>query len=217
MKLRAALLLTCMVTVPALAMFSHKLSASTRQALRRGVWESFLDPATDATDGMGPAPEASTPLPGNAITPVGGVAEVPVAPPPGVAPPATAPVPEPPVTPMFAPPARPDPAPHRGDPATGATAGPAAALPATEATHAATLESRLRALGATGIDWTPAQGGDGLHRCRCRIPADPSGQLQRVFQASAADPVTALDSLVGQVTAWSMRSRDAGGETRPTR
>ena len=71
------------------------------------------------------------------------------------------------------------------------------------------LESRLRSLGATSIDWTPAQGGDGLHRCTCRIPAEPTGQLHRVFQASATDPLTALDSLVGQVTAWSMRAGQA--------
>lgn len=73
------------------------------------------------------------------------------------------------------------------------------------------LEARLRALGATSIDWTPAQGGDGLHRCSCRIPADPTGQLQRVFQSAAADPVAALDNLVGQVTAWSMRTKAVPG------
>ena len=64
-------------------------------------------------------------------------------------------------------------------------------------------------MGATQIDWTPAQGGDGLHRCSCRIPAEPTGQLHRVFQAAAADPLVALDNLFGQVSAWSMRSEGA--------
>ncbi|MCY3014540.1 MAG: hypothetical protein NT171_07545 [Planctomycetota bacterium] len=78
-----------------------------------------------------------------------------------------------------------------------------------EANGRESLEARLRALGATQIDCTPAQGGDGLHRCSCRIPAEPTGQLHRVFQAAAADPLVALDNLVGQVTAWSMRTGGA--------
>ena len=96
-------------------------------------------------------------------------------------------------------------------------------LPIGEANGRESLEARLRALGATQIDWTPAQGGDGLHRCSCRIPAEPTGQLHRVFQAAAADPLAALDNLVGQVSAWSMRTGGAAeggvaaGATMPRR
>jgi len=87
--------------------------------------------------------------------------------------------------------------------------GAESSLPIGEANARESLEARLRALGATQIDWTPAQGGDGLHRCSCRIPAEPTGQLHRVFQAAAADPLAALDNLVGQVSAWSMRTGGA--------
>ena len=209
MKLRAALLLACMITVPMLAMFSHKVSASTRQAIRKRIWDPMIDSAATS---LGWSDGAAT-RSGAAATGVDSLAAgMPgtVHGDPGQAstegsdrfPGAEAP---PPVTPMFADrPRSPDPAvalPPAAD--TLPSAGPAVGV----AGDLSSLEARLRALGATGIEWTPAQGGDGMHRCRCRIPADPSGQLQRVFQASAADPVAALDSLVGQVTAWSLRTR----------
>jgi hypothetical protein len=37
------------------------------------------------------------------------------------------------------------------------------------------------------------------------VPADPSGQLQRVFQSSNPDPVVALKNLHGQVQFWKHR------------
>ena len=211
MKLRAALLLACMITVPLLAMFSHKVSASTRQSIRNRFWDPMVDSAKASLGwsegpisrpgpaGVG-AGSLTTALPGDVhgdterapVEDSGGA---------GGAPP-------PPVTPMFADRPR---APDAADatPLVGTAVGSEGNL--------SSLEGRLRALGATGIEWTPAQGGDGLHRCRCRIPADPSGQLQRVFQASAADPVAALDSLVGQVTAWSLRARAEAGQARSER
>jgi hypothetical protein len=44
-----------------------------------------------------------------------------------------------------------------------------------------------------------------MHRCSCRVAADPSGQLQRVFQSSGRDPVVAMQQLLGQVEAWKER------------
>ena len=41
------------------------------------------------------------------------------------------------------------------------------------------------------------------------MPAEPTGQLERVFQASGPDAITALEALVGQVTAWSARQGTA--------
>jgi hypothetical protein len=35
---------------------------------------------------------------------------------------------------------------------------------------------------------------------------DPTGQLQRLFQAAAADAATALDALAEDVTAWRQRT-----------
>lgn len=207
MKLRAALLLVCMITVPMVAMFSHKVSASTRQAIRKRFWDPMVDSAAAGLGWtVGPAPRNGSLAPG-----IDSLAAAM----PGTSPdaPDRAAVedagflggePPPPVTPMFADrPRAAEAAPRAATPDAARLAGPAGDGPG----DLASLEARLRALGATGIEWTPAQGGDGLHRCRCRIPADPSGQLQRVFQASATDPVAALDSLVGQVTAWSLRTQ----------
>ena len=117
---------------------------------------------------------------------------------------------------------QPPPSPPTASPST-ILGGAESSLPIGEANGRESLEARLRALGATQIDWTSAQGGDGLHRCSCRIPAEPTGQLHRVFQAAAADPLAALDNLVGQVSAWSMRTGGAAeggmaaGATMPRR
>jgi hypothetical protein len=183
MKLRSALLVACMIVVPSLAMFSHKIPSSTRVALRRQMWEPMIDTARAAC-GL-PAVEQRAPAPFLPTGPMAG-------------PPATAP--------------RAEQAPSAVTPP-GTLPGTIEARPMEVGSGLGAdegrlgLEARLRSLGATRIEWTPAQGGDGLHRCSCRIPAEPTGQLHRVFQAAAADPVAALDSLVGQVTTWSMRVR----------
>ena len=67
------------------------------------------------------------------------------------------------------------------------------------------VEERLAALGAISFDCQPLQGTDGVHRCSCRVAADPTGQLQRVFQSSGPDPVSAMSTLLDQVTAWKQR------------
>lgn len=63
---------------------------------------------------------------------------------------------------------------------------------------------QLAALGAVAFECTAMPTG-GLHRCSCRVPADPSGQLHRVFQSSNPDPVVALKNLLGQVQFWKHR------------
>ena len=63
------------------------------------------------------------------------------------------------------------------------------------------VERQLTALGAVAFACTQSPTG-GLHRCSCRVPADPSGQLHRVFQSSNPDPVVALRNLLGQVQFW---------------
>jgi hypothetical protein len=183
MKLRSALLVACMIVVPLLAMFSHKIPSATRVAVRRQMWEPVIDTARAAC-GL-PAVDQRAPAPFLPTGPMAG----------------------------------PSPTAPRAEPGPSTATPPAALQGAIEAQPMEVgsglgadgsrlgLEARLRSLGATRIEWTPAQGGDGLHRCSCRIPAEPTGQLHRVFQAAAADPVAALDSLVGQVTTWSMRVR----------
>ena len=187
MKLRSALLIACLIVVPLLAMFSHKVPTATRSAIRERLWDPMIRPLATAI-GLGAAPPTSL-APRQA---------------------AASPPPADPLQPF-------QPAQALGqresDIAIAGKAPPPSillgsddSLPIGVAAGRESLEARLRALGASRIDWTPSQGGDGLHRCSCRIPAEPTGQLHRVFQAAATDPVAALDNLVGQGTAWSMRS-----------
>lgn len=63
------------------------------------------------------------------------------------------------------------------------------------------LRAALEQLGAFDIDHEPAAGG-GLHRCSCRLAADPTGQLQRVFHASDADLRQAMQRMINEVMAW---------------
>ncbi len=227
MKLRSALLIACLIVVPLLAMFSHKVPTATRAAIRERLWDPMIRPLASAL-GLG-APSPTSPAPRQATAspppdcPVGSMKEAFPGTPRAFASTASAATD---VGPPAADPLKPlQPARASGlrepDAAiAGNTLQPAIllgsddSLPIGGATGRELLEARLRALGATRIDWTPGQGGDGLHRCSCRIPAEPSGQLHRIFQAAATDPVAALDNLVGQVTAWSMRS--GGTAASPT-
>jgi len=68
-----------------------------------------------------------------------------------------------------------------------------------------TIENRLTTLGAVAFECSPHADGDKLHRCSCRVAADPSGQLQRVFQSAHLDPITAMQDLLGQVRSWKHR------------
>ena len=211
MKLRSALLIACLIVVPLLAMFSHKVPTATRTAIRERLWDPVIRPLASAL-GLG-ATSPTSPAPRQAAdSPV----EDPFPGPPtafassGSASTDIGPAAADPLQTLQATRAsslhQPDTAIAGNTPPPAILLGSDDSLPIGGATGRESLEARLRALGATRIDWTPAQGGDGLHRCSCRIPAEPSGQLHRIFQAAATDPVAALDNLVGQVTAWSMRS-----------
>ena len=221
MKLRSALLIACLIVVPLLAMVSHKIPAATRAAVREKLWSPIVgalspkpasvqppnaEPAAGEPTLSGVPIDPTAPAVGEGLDPIRQRRSAVI----GTAPTDPIRLPEP--TPSIDPSSRP-----REQSAPSALTAPPPAilvgaessLPIGEANGRELLEARLRALGATQIDWTPAQGGDGFHRCSCRIPAEPTGQLHRVFQAAAADPLTALDNLVGQVTAWSMRSGGA--------
>jgi hypothetical protein len=187
MKLRSALLIACLIVVPLLAMFSHKVPSATRVAIRERLWNPMIEPLASAL-GLGASPPTSTPSRKAADS---------------------SPLADPlqPLQPAQAPGLHePDTAIRGNAPLPAILLGSNDSPPIGGAAGRESLEARLRALGATRIDWTPGQGGDGLHRCSCHIPAEPTGQLHRVFQSAATDPLAALDNLVGQVTAWSMRS-----------
>jgi hypothetical protein len=82
------------------------------------------------------------------------------------------------------------------------------------ATRAA-AERHLAELGAVGFDFTPADAACPRHRCSCRLPADPSGQLQRVFQAADENPEVALGQLLTEVKSWQRRSLATAPPTAP--
>ena len=222
MKLRSLLLVSCMLVVPALAMFSHLIPAEVRAAARH----SF---ATATSDWLGTPAEARTiPPPAAALPqavaqpalPVHGGETL------GFLP--AAPVPNPTATGL--PPAATGlptaatggPAAPTNAPLAVGAASPAAAEPATppqvkqlgdrtrqlrdqQARDQQAIEAQLKSAGAVSFDCQPLPGSDGLFSSSCRVPVDANGQLQRVFQASGHDPVTASAALLEQVTAWRQR------------
>ena len=210
MKLRALLLLSCMVVVPSLAMFSHLIPAEFRTVARRGF--------TAATSGwLGTPAEAGTaaPLAASTSAPLSagtsldaGLASATT----GLRPAATGATPA----------------------ATGSPAGSNGLAPVSE-THVAqaepappplvaqladrtrqvrdqqardqqAIETQLKAMGAVSFDCQPLPGAEGLHSSSCRVPVDATGQLQRVFQATGHDPNAASAALLEQVTAWRQRA-----------
>ena len=190
MKLRSCLLLACMAIVPLVAMFSHKIPRDWRlaaQRLARG--EAPVAPPPQSPPPVPPAPVATAAVP-VAATPPPQRSAAPAVPPlePAV-PPA-----EPALRPVDV-----------AKPMSPVPTSPAVAPgPADTARDRLMIEDQLRALGAVSIECVPMMQGTS-DRCSCRVPADPSGQLQRVFQSSNPDPVVALKNLHGQVQFWKHR------------
>jgi hypothetical protein len=86
---------------------------------------------------------------------------------------------------------------------------PPATVPATMAVPASgrrAIEDRLLELGATAIECQPLPGGSGTLLASCRVAADASGQLQRLFQAVGPEPTVALETLRSEVEAWRRRT-----------
>ena len=93
-------------------------------------------------------------------------------------------------------------------PVTLATAEPAAAAaPATISLDPA-LTSALTQLGAFDIACQPTIGGR-YHHCSCRVAADPSGQLVRMFHATDATPEQAIHRLLADVYQWKSAQNSA--------
>ena len=93
--------------------------------------------------------------------------------------------------------------------ATAAAPLPPATVPATMAVPASgrrAIEDRLLELGATAIECQPLPGGSGSLLASCRVAADASGQLQRLFQAVGPEPTVALETLRSEVEAWRRRT-----------
>lgn len=82
---------------------------------------------------------------------------------------------------------------------------PAPAFGSVAAPERRALEGRLAQLGATSIGCQPLPGGAGIV-ASCRVPVDPAGELQRVFQSAGTDAAAALGQLVVEVEAWRQRT-----------
>ncbi len=218
MKLRSILLVSCMLVVPALAMFSHLIPAEVRAAARRSfsaATASCLGTPAEAGTVPSPAIAAST----QPASPAKAIEAT------GFLPAATAPT----STETGLPPAASGlpPAPPGGS-ATAAgplPVGAASAAPAAPATpplvtqladrtrqlrdqlarDQQAIETQLKSVGAVSFECQPLPGSDGLFSSSCRVPVDATGQLQRVFQASGHDPGSASAALLAQVTAWRQR------------
>lgn len=249
MKLRSSLLVACMVVVPALAMFSHLIPGDLRVGIRRyaaslvsvclGRPAEAGPPAAKlpGSTGTGGAHEPATALapsesPGPAAPLPQAVVASAVAPPPPAA--SSRATPRAGVSPGE-PQGRPGGmAPTVGSATTEAddSATPALVAQLADRTRQArdqqardlqAVGTQLAALGAVAFTCQPLPGPDGLFTSDCRVPVDPTGQLQRVFQASGRDPLSASLALVEQVTAFQQRSsqrpRDSGslppGTTAP--
>lgn len=86
---------------------------------------------------------------------------------------------------------------------------PAAGVERSASPDRRAVEGRLAQLGATAIECQPLQGSSDIV-ATCRVAVDPTGQLQRVFQAAGADAPAALARLVAEVEAWRHRTASLG-------
>jgi len=91
---------------------------------------------------------------------------------------------------------------------------PAAACGDSASSARRALEGRLAQLGGMAIDCQPLPGGPDM-LATCRVPVDPAGQLQRVFQAADENPEVALGQLLTEVKSWQRRSLATAPPTAP--
>jgi hypothetical protein len=182
MKLRSLLLVSCMLVVPALAMFSHWIPTEFRAATRRGF--------AAATSGvLGTPAEAGT-----------------VPPPPTTLPTAGAPAASPSLLPIAAQPAAAAVAEPATPPMVAQLADRTRQVRDQQARDQQAIEAQLKAAGAVSFDCQPLPGPEGLYSSSCRVPVDATGQLQRVFQATGHDPGSASAALLEQVMGWRQRA-----------
>lgn len=229
MKLRSLLLVSCMLVVPSLAMFSHLIPADFRAAARRNcvaVTSGWLEtPAEAGTVPPGSvAPQSATDAVRDPVlnAQLGGLTPASTAP----AQAATAL----PLAATGAPTVSGGLLPIEEVPAAiTSPAGPPLVAQLADRTRQArdqqardqlAIETQLKALGAVLFECQPVPGSEGLQSSSCRVPVDATGQLQRVFQATGHDPGSASAALLEQVLAWQQRAAmppaaAAGGMSPP--
>ncbi len=216
MKIRTFLLFVCMIVVPLLAMFSHKIPPEIRAA----CGDLILRPAIDLIEAAASATEPKPAAPPVTFE----------APPAGPllagSPPTEAPGTDQPDSPL----AENSSSSRAADPATALlTSSPPAsshqfppARPAASLSLAAgrldagSLRQQLAAVGAHRLLLEPTADGSGQFHGSCRVAVDPSGELQRLFHAHASSEAEALQNLLEQVTRWQQRlaATPPGGQAR---
>jgi hypothetical protein len=225
MKFRTCLLAVCMIVVPAVAMFSHHVPATARRSMRTCLqgWIARLvpggsAPSCDATEfAASSTPAAADPTASPTAT-AGDVSRSPAAAAAPGDPFATAREPAPV---GIGPPPADMAAAHGGISTPRGASGPApggeaAPHPADARSHAALpgtvprpldpdAHRKLTELGAQALECVALPGAAGRCLASCRVPLDPAGQLQRVFQAEGADPAEATGLLVDEVVSWQRR------------
>lgn len=197
MKFRSCILFACMAVVPLVAMFSHKVPREWRLAVQRLARGAPAAGPPKQQPESEPVPPVAPPVAAASLRPPSRQPELPLQ---SVA-----------MQPAAAQPDALVPVASSAEPAQETAAAnvslvvPHEPVAATDAARSRmVLEDQLRALGAVSIECVPMMQG-AAYRCSCRVPADPSGQLQRVFQSSNPDPVVALRNLHGQVQFWKHR------------
>lgn len=216
MKLRSLVLLSCMLLVPAVAMFSHLIPPDFRAEARRrfatatsgwmdrsaAVVTGSPEPVTSALASAGPPSQAPVSVPMTAAagfipratgTAVAAQPAVAAGPPAG----SQGPIPGGDVAPAATQPAPP--------PLVAQLADRTRQVRDQQARDQQAIETQLKELGAVSFDCQPLPGPEGLHSSACRVPVDATGQLQRVFQANGHDPGSASAALLEQVRAWRQR------------
>jgi hypothetical protein len=179
-----------MVVVPMIAMFSHRVPAPVRTAIRDAIWSRLVSAAPPAQLHGSAAPAD---LPAGTTAPPA----APAGPAPAAAPPTNA-----------------VPSPVAAVAAASAPAAAAVTVPVDAACQDA--ETRLAALGAMAIECHPMPGGVGHHAASCRVAVDATGQLHRLFQASGSGRADAMRGLLADVSAWRQRLALRAGDSQRT-
>jgi len=193
MKTRTALLIACMLFVPAAAMFSHRIPPGLRTAARKGISAAVAWCMETARPSAREQP----------VEPQAPQRDVPAAP--------TAVVlATPPASSLTAPAEQSQPAVAAGD-----RFDPQLPRASAVGDSLSPADEQFARLGATGVECRTLRGVEGVHVASCSVVLDASGQLVRVFQASGPDPSAARRSLLDDVTAWRQRIASRVGQDGP--
>lgn len=183
MRFRSLLMFACMIIVPMIAMFSHKLPPELRNTISSVV----LNPTIDLIESLALSAKAEEPDQAREFA-------------------------APPAGPLLADRADSSPTRlatpiERADPVT-ATLHQQYPRPAQQSLghdQASALRQQLAAAGVCRLLIEPAGDGSRSVRGSCRLPVDAEGQLQRLFHASGATETETLTQLIEQVGHWHRR------------